>query len=125
MIPGREATAGGQEFPPASRLRTSRDYTRTWRQGRRYHTAQLVVVAAIGFSGVRLGITVSRKVGGAVDRNRLKRWIREYFRRHRGKLVSPLDLSVVAKPGAASLEHGQLDDQLRDAFTRLQLYAAP
>ena len=81
------------------------------------------MVAAIGFSGVRLGITVSRKVGNAVVRNRLKRWIREYFRCHRAGLTAPLDLSVIAKPGAAALSHAQIICQLREAFTRLCLYA--
>lgn len=115
----------GQRFLPAHRLRTASDYTRTWRQGRRYHTAHLVVVAAIGVSGVRLGITVSRKVGNAVERNLVKRWIREYFRRRRGDFIAPLDLSVVTKPGAAALSHEQLVNQLQEAVRRLHLLADP
>jgi ribonuclease P protein component len=111
-----------QGFPPSCRLRTSREYTRLWRQGRRCHTPQLLVIAAAGAAGIRLGISVSRKVGNAVCRNRIKRWLREYFRRHRAELGSGTELSVVVKPGAALLGHGELDQQLQEALRRLRVY---
>jgi ribonuclease P protein component len=47
----------------------------------------------------RLGLTVSRKVGGAVRRNRVKRMLREVFRYNRAALAPHLDLVVLAKPG--------------------------
>ena len=51
----------------------------------------------------RLGFTVTRKVGGAVRRNRVKRLLREIFRRHRTRLEPPMDLVVNARP----LDRGQ------------------
>ena len=57
------------------------------------------MVFALAGSG-RMGITVSRKVGGAVVRNRVKRWIREcYRRRHDGAFPAQVDFVVVARPG--------------------------
>jgi ribonuclease P protein component len=53
----------------------------------------------------RVGVTVSRKVGGAVLRNRLKRWIRECYRRRRLELPRGFDLVVVARPAAAAAGH--------------------
>ncbi len=47
----------------------------------------------------RLGLTVSRKVGGAVRRNRVKRMLREVFRYNRPELTPHLDVVVLAKPG--------------------------
>jgi ribonuclease P protein component len=49
----------------------------------------------------RIGITVSRKVGGAVVRNRVKRWIRECYRRRRTDFPTQVDFVVVARPAAA------------------------
>ena len=51
----------------------------------------------------RLGVTVSRKVGGAVVRNRVKRRVREWFRRSRQKLRSGIDVVVIGRSGAAGL----------------------
>ena len=69
-----------------------------------------------------MGISVSRKVGNAVCRNRLKRWIREYFRLQRAAIATRADLSVVVKPGAAGLGHAQLEQELDEAFRRLMVY---
>lgn len=108
-------------FPPSCRLRTAREYARIWRQGRRCQTAHLTVLAGSGPGGARLGISISRKVGNAVCRNRIKRWLREHFRHHRGEIHDGVDLSVVVKPGAAQLDHGALDQQLQDALRRLKV----
>lgn len=45
----------------------------------------------------RLGVVVSKKVGGAVVRSRAKRWMRETFRLHQGALLAPVDLVLVAR----------------------------
>lgn len=54
---------------------------------------------------MRLGLTVSRKMGNAVARNRIKRVVREYFRLHQYDFELPLDIVVVPK---RNLEAGQL-----------------
>jgi ribonuclease P protein component len=111
-----------QGFPASRRLRTSREYTQVWRQGRRCHTAHLLVIALSGSATeTRLGVSVSRKVGNAVCRNRIKRWLREYFRLHHAGLAVGVDLSVVVKPGAAALNHVELDAELHGALRRLQV----
>jgi ribonuclease P protein component len=51
----------------------------------------------------RLGVTVSRKVGNAVVRNRVKRRIREWFRRDRSSIGPGFDILVIARPAAARL----------------------
>ena len=110
-----------QGFPSICRLRHSREYTQIWRQGRRCHTTHLLVLAASSHDGIRLGISVGRKVGNAVCRNRIKRWLREYFRTQRSTLKTGVDLSVVVKPGAAQLSHSEINQQLQDAFRLLQV----
>jgi ribonuclease P protein component len=56
----------------------------------------------------RLGVTASRKLGGAVVRNRVKRRVREAFRRHKLLFPSGLDLVFVAKKSATEAEYDQV-----------------
>jgi ribonuclease P protein component len=66
----------------------------------------------------RLGVTVSRKVGGSVARNRVKRWLRECFRRARPRFPAALDLVIVARPGAAGAGHDVLCRELKTLAAR-------
>ena len=66
----------------------------------------------------RLGITASRKVGPAIQRNRLKRVIREWFRATRSNLDPDLDFVVIARPGAGRLDGKQLRRQLGELSSR-------
>ncbi len=81
---GFERSPGDQGFPKGARIRNRAEYRLLTRRGRRYHTPHFVVLHRPGSgSRSRTGITASRKVGNAVVRNRLKRWIREFARTHR------------------------------------------
>lgn len=105
--------AAAYGFPKAVRLRKRRDYLSLQREGSRRHTPQFVVVWRPGAQPrSRLGVTVSTRVGGAVQRNRVKRFVREVFRRRRGELRSVVDVLVIAKPGAAALGYDEAARQL-------------
>jgi ribonuclease P protein component len=65
----------------------------------------------------RVGITVSSRVGNAVVRNRCKRWVREFVRRHK-PLLPAGDLVIIAKTSAATLAHDMLDRDLRRLLGR-------
>ena len=67
----------------------------------------------------RLGITVTRKVGGAVTRNRIKRRFRELFRRHRVEMKPYLDLVINAHKGMVVDDAQGLEDEFVRAFDRL------
>ena len=109
-----------QTLPRTRRICRSGDYQRLWREGRRYHTTHFVVIVNPGGDQCRLGITASRKVGNAVCRNRLKRWIRELFRFRQARFSQTIDISVVAKHRAGGLSHPQVDRELLSVFTRLE-----
>ena len=100
------------------RLRDSRDYRRLSRRGRRAASERFIVLASRrnseGGETTRLGITASRKVGGAVVRNRVKRRVREWFRRSGSELEPGLDLVVIARRSASSLRQVDLERELSD-----------
>ena len=104
-------TAGGQRYPRSSRLRKRADFLRVQRSGARRKLRHTVVCLTVRTEAepcpARFGLTVSRKVGPAVVRNRVKRRLREAIRRHRG-LLSGVDVVFIALPSAARASYAAL-----------------
>ena len=67
----------------------------------------------------RLGTTVSKKVGCAVKRNRIKRIIREFFRQNRCMIKRSVDMNVISKKSAAFKTNHHLMKSLRDVFLKI------
>lgn len=96
----------GERLPSRERMRRRADYLRCYRTGRRRHGSLAILYFLPNQLGhPRIGITASRKVGKAVVRQRLKRRIKETYRRwpERGRLPA-LDLVVHLKPEARASE---------------------
>jgi ribonuclease P protein component len=104
--PAVEGRAAGERWLLAERLRRRADFLRCYREGRRRQGGALALYfIPNGLGQPRLGITASRKVGGAVARHRLKRWIREIYRRWTDRKSLPaVDIVVHLKPEAGRLQ---------------------
>ena len=92
-------------FAKTDRLRKRREFLSVYEARRSYFFRLFVVyVRENGLGRHRLGLTVSKKVGGSVVRNRVKRVLREAFRRQRALIPGNFDIVVNAKKGSADMK---------------------
>jgi ribonuclease P protein component len=131
-----------ERAPRRRRLSRSAEFERVYRQGRSKGNRFLVLYAFPreekegetsppphpghptfqgpgGEEGPRLGLSVSRKVGGAVDRNRVKRVLREAFWQESERLPAGSDYVVVARPDARDLAEREGAEGIRVALAEL------
>ena len=112
---------------PARRRRLSRsaEFERVYRQGRSKGNRYLVLYAfpreeeSRDDDGPRLGLSVSRRIGGAVDRNRVKRVLREAFWAEAERLPEGSDYVVVARPDSRDLAEREGADGVQTALAEL------
>ena len=113
-------------FPKDCRIRKHNIYQLLFRKGRRIALPHFVIYYMIHDNGpARLGTTVSRKVGNAVVRNHCKRQLKEFFRSIRHAVLSSLDLSILARPGAAHLTSQQVRHELLEGLRSAALVKLP
>lgn len=109
-------------FGKADRLRQSGEFLKLQRRGARYQTGHFVLYGLCDAKDERsrLGITVSRRIGNAVVRNRLKRRVRECYRlKLRSMLPPAVAMVVIARKGAGELKWTALDAELLDSVINL------
>jgi len=109
------------------RLSRSRDFDAVYRHGRSVTTRYLVLYTfartdetAPEDDAPRLGLAVSRRVGDAVARNQVKRWLREAFMQLAGEVPSGRDYVLIVRPGFAEAAQAQgfdwVSDRVREVF---------
>jgi ribonuclease P protein component len=98
-------------------MRKRHEFVALQREGRRQTAVHFVVITRQKqHSPSRLGITTSRKVGGAPARNRIRRLVREFFRRRHAELAPPRDVLVIARPAAGPISYADVDHELTRAL---------
>ncbi len=117
-----EPLSRASRAPRAKRGRLSRsaEFERAYRQGRSHGNRHFVVYAFARETGEpRLGLSVSRKVGGAVERNRVKRLLREAYAAESSLIPDGHDLVVVARPSARELAEREGLEGVRGSLREL------
>ena len=107
-------------FGGVRRLRARSEFDRVFRKGRRLGGRFFLVIALPNErSQHRLGLAVSRKIGGAVTRNRARRLLRESIRRLPPPAGPGFDLVVVARAEIAGRTQSEVDGELRGRIRHL------
>ena len=108
-------------LPPSRRIRRRGEFQRVFDGGRRAHGRYLTIIAAPApGQDSRLGIVASKKLGGAVVRNRAKRLIRQMFRTEPAPSQAA-DLVVIAKPSVVLVQLSDVAADYRTTLRRLSL----
>ena len=112
----------GATFPRSVRLLRHSDFQRVYKQGRRHFAAHLTVfyLRRAEGSGPRVGFTVGKVLGGAVERNRMKRRLREAVRLHRLSLLGPVDVVMNPKKSLLKVDFSELGNEIGHAFEVIQ-----
>ena len=106
-------TAAGYSFPSTNRLNRPAEFLRVKSEGRAARGGLLVVgtLAVDEQVTFRAGFVTSKRIGGAVVRNRLRRRLREIVRQHQHALQRGFWIVVIARPAAAKATYQQLEDE--------------
>jgi ribonuclease P protein component len=109
-------------FPRSVRLLRHADFERVYQQGRRHFSAHMTVfyLRRETGEGLRVGFTVGRALGGAVDRNRMKRRLREAVRLCRSGNSFPVDVVINPKKSLLSANFEDLLREVGRAFEVIQ-----
>lgn len=109
-----------ESLRPSERIRKRTEFAELYKKGRRIRGRYFHLVYLpneLGFS--RLGVVVSKKIGKAAVRNRIKRWFREAFRRNKALLLRPVDLVLIAQKDILELDWKALVEEYQEAVKRL------
>lgn len=106
-------------FDKSGRLRKRIEFINVAALGKKLYLHDFIIVkAASGLSLPRIGITVSRKVGNSVVRNRIKRLLREFFRNNRYLFLSA-DYNIIARSSAVKLGYDEICQELANGLYRI------
>jgi len=110
--------SAGQKNPRSGRLLRHADFERVYKQGRRHFASHMTVfyLRREEGEGMRVGFTVGRVLGDAVDRNRMKRRLRESVRLSRPAASPPVDVVINPKKSVRTVEFSVLLGEVGKAF---------
>ena len=109
------------KFPGSSRLLKHADFQAVYRQGKKYFSGNMIAFyRESGSLAPRVGLTVGKVLGGAVERNRIRRRMRAAVQRRLAELARPLDIVLHPRKSVLQLKFAQLDAEVSQVFAAVQ-----
>jgi len=107
-----------KRFPREVRLLRHADFDRAYKQGRRHFAPHLTAFyrRREAGDGFRIGFTVSKLLGGAVQRNRMRRRLREAVRLHWPEFQAPVDIVINPKKSLLTVDFSELGKEIGQVF---------
>jgi ribonuclease P protein component len=114
-----------KKFPREVRLLRHADFERVYKQGRRHFASHLTAFfwRRDDGEGLRVGFTVSKLLGGAVQRNRMRRRLREAVRLHWPEFQAPVDIVINPKKSLLVVEFSELGKEIVKVFEVVRKFA--
>jgi ribonuclease P protein component len=107
-------------FSKDKRILKRKDFIRLSKQGKKVFTDYFIAIVTQGAeNNNRIGITASKKVGNAPERNRIKRLIRENFRHRENNNLVTKDINIIARKGIVSLSNKEINTELNRLFNKI------
>lgn len=108
-------------FTKADRLLKRADFLRLSKTGNKYFSRHFLAIYSLGRTKkTRIGITVTKKIGNAVTRNKIKRYVREYYRINKHIVKNYWDINIIAKNDVANLTFIQTFSELEQIFNHIK-----
>ena len=118
----------GLQFPRTAKLLKHSDFQRVYKSGKRHFSGLMTVFflphPEADALGPRIGITVSRALGGAVDRNRIKRRMREAVRLNLPALAASIDVVFNPKKLVQTADFSAVEQEVKRAFEVIEKHAS-
>ena len=107
-------------FTKADRILKRYDFKALSQEGKKIRNKYFIVLYSTNrFKSSRIGVTVTKKVGNAPVRNRIKRLIREYFRLNRHRIKGFCDINIIPKREAVKLSSNQFFSSMQNIFDEI------
>ena len=108
-------------FKKKDKILKRKEFLQLQRCGKRIQDREFIAIYSDGiFKRSRIGITVTKKIGNAVKRNKIKRLIRENFRMNRDKIAEFMDINIIAKKKAGEISADMVFKSLDEIFKKIQ-----
>jgi ribonuclease P protein component len=110
------------KFPRSSRLLKHADFQKVYQRGRKHFSGNVVAFYyESGRSGsARVGLTIGKVLGAAVERNRIRRRMRAAISRHLVELTRPLDLVLHPRKSVLAMDFARLETEIAQVFAAVQ-----